>query len=58
MKTDMVCSTCGGDNVMRDAWAVWDRASQRWVLGAVFDHAYCDDCDRETSLEERPAPAA
>ena len=48
----MVCGTCGGENVMRDAWAVWDVATQQWELGNVFDHAHCDDCDGETRVKE------
>lgn len=55
MKVEMICGTCGGAKVMRDAWAMWDAAAQGWALGAVFDYAQCDDCEGETSLQERPA---
>ena len=44
------CRQCGSASVMRDAWAVWDDTIQRWTLGAVFDAARCDGCDKETSL--------
>lgn len=54
MKIDIICGTCGGTNVMRDAWAVWDTRSQEWILGAVFDAGHCDDCETERTLEERP----
>lgn len=54
MKVEMICGTCGGTIVMRDAWAVWDAKAQDWVLGAVFDYAQCDDCEKETTLEVRP----
>jgi len=37
---------------MRDAWAEWSENSQDWVLGNVFDQAFCKDCDGETSLVE------
>lgn len=50
-KVKMVCGNCGSQNVMRDAWAVWDVANQEWVLGAVFDYTYCDDCDGGATLE-------
>lgn len=50
----VVCSRCGGDNVMRDAWAVWDTENQDWELGAVFDQGFCDDCDGEATLKEVP----
>lgn len=48
---DVVCSTCKSANVARDAWAIWDRLTQRWVLGAVFDYGHCHDCDSEARLE-------
>lgn len=51
-KLRMVCANCGGTNVMRDAWAVWNEDAQDWELGNVFDHAHCDDCGGETSIEE------
>lgn len=46
------CGTCGGSNVMRDAWAVWSDEAQAWELGAVFDAGFCDDCGGEASLVE------
>jgi hypothetical protein len=49
---DYVCETCGGNTVTRDAWADWDAAAQHWGLGAVFDYAYCHDCEEETNLVE------
>lgn len=39
---------------MRDAWAVWDDATQAWTLGAVFDAAYCDACETDATLIEQP----
>jgi hypothetical protein len=48
----IICSSCGSDEVSRDAWADWDTKRQEWVLGAVFDHAHCHRCDSETSLLE------
>jgi hypothetical protein len=51
-KIKIVCSHCGGENVMRDAYAEWDVASQDWVLQNVFDQGYCDDCGGEASLDE------
>lgn len=46
-----VCAHCASKRVLRDAWAKWDETARQWVLGAVFDHAYCPDCDGETSIE-------
>jgi hypothetical protein len=48
----IVCSTCGSQNVRRDAYAEWDTASQRWQLAAVFDQGYCEECGGESSLKE------
>lgn len=53
-KITMRCGTCGGANVMRDAWASWDDASQAWILGNVFDAAFCDDCEADATIVERP----
>ncbi len=52
MKT-FVCSNCGGKNVLRDATAEWCDETQEWEMVAVQDNAYCEDCQSETSLEER-----
>jgi hypothetical protein len=60
-RIDIICGTCGGRNVARDAWASWDVARQDWVLGAVFDYGHCHDCEGETRLIEvalEGAPAA
>ena len=41
------CTECGGNNVLRDAYAEWDIGKQEWILQNVFDHSVCesDDCD-------------
>lgn len=41
---DKRCEACGSDNVFRDAYASWDKATQRWQLEQVFDEAHCHDC--------------
>lgn len=53
MPKQMICANCGGENVMRDAWAQWDAESQQWTLSATFDHAHCEDCDGAAWIEER-----
>jgi hypothetical protein len=62
MAVDYICHACGGNTVTRDAWAEWDVAEQDWVLGAVYDYAFCHDCQQETHLAEieleEPAGAA
>lgn len=56
MAVDYVCNTCGGNSVTRDAWAEWDAEGQDWVLGAVYDYAFCHDCQGATRLEEVELP--
>jgi hypothetical protein len=52
MPVTYVCSTCGSDDVSRDAWAEWDVGEQGWVLRTEFDYAQCHRCDCETNLIE------
>jgi hypothetical protein len=51
-RIQILCGTCGSTLVTRDAWAEWDVDAQNWTLGAVYDYAYCHQCDRETRLVE------
>ena len=37
---------------MRDAWAAWSPETNQWVIELVFDHAYCQVCDGETTLKK------
>ena len=48
----MRCRRCHSPNVMRDAWAVWNAATQEWELGPIYDHSACDDCGEEGCIEE------
>lgn len=50
----VICRECGSAEVTREAWATWDVAGQRWVLGAVFDYAFCQKCMGTTKLDEVP----
>ena len=50
----MVCETCGSTDVSRDAWGDWDEEAQEWVLGSVYDYAFCHFCDGETHIQELP----
>lgn len=56
----MVCETCRSEEVTRDAWAEWQAEAQQWVLGALFDYAYCHRCQGSTHLAAVPPepPAA
>ena len=53
-KIRIVCGTCGSETVTRDAWAEWDVGAQNWALGAVYDYAYCHNCENDSRLEEVP----
>jgi hypothetical protein len=44
--------------VTLDAWAEWNVAEQKWVLGATYDHTYCHKCDGATHLVEVELAAA
>ena len=43
MNEEPYCEVCGSSNIGKDAWAVWE--NQEWVLGPIFDHLKCLDCD-------------
>lgn len=47
------CANCGGQNVMLDAWASWSVDRQEWELAQTFDDAFCEDCEGETTVEDR-----
>jgi hypothetical protein len=50
----MRCAACQSDDVVRDAWASWSYQSQQWELSQVFDHAFCEQCESDCSIEEAP----
>jgi hypothetical protein len=54
MHIRVICGNCGGEDVLRDAWAIWDRASQCWELRVTLDAGFCHDCDAEVALAEMP----
>jgi hypothetical protein len=54
-KIKMVCKYCGSEDVLADAYAKWDVEARAWEVTDTFDKgAYCNKCDDETRLEERP----
>ena len=49
------CSRCRSEDVVRDAWATWSFERQEWELGQAFDHAYCEACETDCTIETVPA---
>lgn len=49
------CSHCHSEDVVRDAWASWSFERQEWELGQTFDHAYCEACETDCTIETVPA---
>jgi len=54
IKLKQVCSTCGSEDVLCDAYASWDFDLQKWVLYQTYDKgAYCKNCDGECRIVEK-----
>lgn len=48
----MLCAECGSDDVVVDAWAEWDEATQEFVLRSVFDEMFCLACEQACDINE------
>lgn len=54
-RVKMVCSHCGSEDVVADAYAKWNVDSQAWQVAQTFDKGgYCSQCDGETRIERLP----
>jgi hypothetical protein len=53
-RIEIVCTDCGSTDVRRDATAAWNTETQEWELCAVQDQGYCEKCEGEAKLEEKP----
>ena len=51
MTRTCVCSRCGSDKILIDAWGYWDAAKQQWALCDLLDDAYCGVCQSDTKIE-------
>lgn len=40
-----VCAACGSEDVLRDAYAVWNREKGEWVLLDTYDSYDCNECN-------------
>lgn len=56
-RTYMQCSSCGGFDVRKDAWAEWNPKKGAWELATTFDACHCETCEGESTLDEIDAKA-
>jgi len=52
------CAHCHSEGIVLDAWACWSFDRQSWELGQTFDHAYCEACESDCTIEELATPPA
>ena len=51
----MVCDTCGGTDVVCDAFAAWNEELQMWEIASLHDKgSQCATCDDKCRIEEVP----
>lgn len=43
-----VCENCGSEEVLRDAYAIWDKEEYDWVLHSTYDKWVCENCDHRS----------
>lgn len=48
-----VCERCGSEDVWADANAEWDVENQCWTLLDTFPNEWCNDCECETTIEDK-----
>ena len=48
---DYRCNECG-DQIMQDAWVVWDVESQDYVLHSIHENRWCVKCQAEPDVKE------
>lgn len=48
------CNNCRSENIVKDAWVMWDVDQQAWVINDIFEDIYCFDCEHTSKevLEE------
>lgn len=52
LKKKIVCTRCGSDEVVKDAYAQWNVDKQNWEIQNLFDMCFCEVCERECSIKE------
>ena len=49
-KEKPICAHCASENVSLDAAVVFCVNSQSWVIGSIYDAAFCQDCEKEAKI--------
>ena len=44
-KLHYVCTHCDSDQILHDAWAVWNPDTGGFELANVFDNKFCGNCE-------------
>lgn len=57
MAKKFVCTVCGSDRVLLDAYARWDVEKQEMVVESVIKGHFCELCGGDCSVEEVSIPA-
>lgn len=52
IKVKKVCSHCGSEEIVFDAWSAWNEDKQQFELKQVFDNVFCEYCQGETKEKE------
>jgi hypothetical protein len=52
-KIDIVCSTCGSNDIRRNADCIWNTVKQAWEVVSLFDSFTCESCGTECNVSER-----
>lgn len=50
---EKVCIYCGSTDIVVDAYARWSPEQDMFVLDEVFEYTYCNQCDGETTAEDK-----
>ena len=48
-----VCSECGCEDILYDAWASFNPVTGQNELADTFDHTHCPECDGECGTVEK-----
>ena len=48
-RIEWVCSECGSDEVLHDAYAIWNSETQDFELRSVHDDCVCEGCGEHNS---------